>query len=106
MSYKGIKGDWSSVKLDVPGIRQICIASSAIPEVVATMYLPEYVITDKIEATTALMTQSLNLLRALEELVRLKEWKEFHGKDEYYVVSQPMAWDNARAVIAEATKQK
>lgn len=39
------------------------------------------------------------LHEALEELMKLKEWKDKHGKDEHYKKHQPAAWDKARTAL-------
>jgi len=36
---------------------------------------------------------------ALQELVDLKNYKDEHGKDEFYLENQPKAWKRARAVL-------
>lgn len=45
-----------------------------------------------------------NLVKALEELVQLKEWKDKHGKDEHYLNAQPTAWNNAKEALKNAKK--
>jgi hypothetical protein len=37
--------------------------------------------------------------QALELLVKIKDHKDEHGKDEWYQESQPMAWDRARKAL-------
>lgn len=41
-------------------------------------------------------------IEALKELVRLKDYKDKYGKDEHYVVEQPLAWDKARVALKQA----
>lgn len=40
-------------------------------------------------------------VEALDFLVDLKDYKDAHGKDEYYVLRQETAWAQARATLAE-----
>lgn len=40
----------------------------------------------------------------LTRLVRLKTHKDEHGKTEYYLENQPLAWSQARSLIAGDTK--
>lgn len=41
------------------------------------------------------------LVEVLEALVQVKDWKDKNGKDEHYVKSQPVAWENARKALAK-----
>ena len=41
------------------------------------------------------------LIRPLDLLVQLKEYKEAFGKDEYYLKIQPKTWERARKLIQE-----
>lgn len=45
-----------------------------------------------------------NLVKALEELVQLKEWKDKHGKDEHFLNAHPTAWNNAKEALKNAKK--
>jgi hypothetical protein len=38
---------------------------------------------------------------ALSRLVALKEYKDAHGKDEYYEAEQPEAWSQAKRALGE-----
>lgn len=51
-----------------------------------------------------LLTPDVNaeLLEALTELVRLKEWKDKFGKDPYYLCTQPSVWRKANEAIQNA----
>lgn len=40
-----------------------------------------------------------DLENALQQLVYLKDYKDEHGKDDYYLKEQPKAWRNARLLI-------
>lgn len=39
---------------------------------------------------------------ALEELVQVKIWKDKNGKDEHYLKTQPVAWENAIKALENA----
>jgi|GEM_PF-5752112 len=43
----------------------------------------------------------MNLRKAAEELLALKEHKDTHGKDEQYIQRQPAAWEALREALAE-----
>ena len=99
LDFKGIKGKWEVIEIDISDFKQICIASDASKSVLAHVYLPEYKITDELKATANLMANSHELLEALYELISLKKWKDEFGKDEWYSEKQPLAWDNAQKVL-------
>ena len=99
MEYKGIKGNWGVIAINISDFKQICVASDASKSVLAHVYLPEYKITDELKATANLMANSYELLQALQELLQVKEWKDKYGKDEQYLKAQPVAWSNAQKVL-------
>jgi hypothetical protein len=43
---------------------------------------------------------------ALSFLVRLKDHKQEHGKDEFYRTNQPVAWERAREALKSHYKAK
>lgn len=69
-------------------------------------------IEDLFEATNGeLETQNImsineEIKEALTELVRLKDYKKKHGKDDRYVVEQPFAWKRARKVLKKDEESK
>ena len=54
------------------------------------------------KANAKLIATAPELLEALQNLVALKESKDKSGKDEYYLKSQPIAWENAKKAILKA----
>lgn len=52
------------------------------------------------EVTATLFENAPELLKALKELVDLKDRKDHIGKDEFYIEKQKEAWINAKKVIA------
>ena len=52
------------------------------------------------EVTATLFENAPELLKALKELVDLKDRKDHIGKDEFYTEKQKDAWINAKKVIA------
>ena len=36
---------------------------------------------------------------ALQELVKIKDYKDAHGKDDWYRAEQPRAWEEARKAL-------
>ena len=101
-NYKGIKGNWKVLEIDISDFKQICVGSDASRSVLAHIYLPEYKITEELKATANLMANSYELLQALHELIQVKEWKDKYGKDEHYLKAQPTAWNNAKEVLEKA----
>ena len=93
MEYKGIKGNWEVIEINISDFKQICVASDASKPVLAHIYLPEYKITDELKATANLMAESYELLKALQEMV---SFAEFHG----YTSSTEI--NNARKVLEKA----
>jgi len=102
IEYKGVKGNWEVIELNMADFKQICVASDAKKNVLAHIYLPEYKITDELKATANLMANSYELLQSLQELFQVKEWKDKYGKDEQYLKLQPIAWSNAQKVLEKA----
>jgi hypothetical protein len=41
----------------------------------------------------------LRARKAIEDLIALKDYKDAHGKDDYYQTAQPLAWINAREAM-------
>ena len=57
---------------------------------------------EEFHANAQLMAASPDLLKALEELISLKIWKDKFGKDSHYLEVQPIAWENAQKAIDKA----
>ena len=53
-------------------------------------------------ANARLIAAAPEILEALGCLVSLKEWKDEYGKDEHYLIEQPLAWRRAEAAISKA----
>ena len=51
------------------------------------------------EVTATLFENAPELLKALKDLVDLKDRKDHIGKDDFYIEKQKEAWLNARKVI-------
>jgi hypothetical protein len=51
------------------------------------------------EVTATLFENAPELLKALKDLIDLKDRKDHIGKDDFYVEKQKEAWLNARKVI-------
>jgi hypothetical protein len=52
------------------------------------------------KAATSYPSREQPLREALSNLVKLKDYKDTHGKDEYYEKNQPLAWEAARTALA------
>ena len=48
-----------------------------------------------------LLDDNAILYACLDCLVDLKDHKDKHGKDEYYLTNQPKAWEYARQVLKD-----
>lgn len=48
---------------------------------------------------TSLEIKVTTLHGALKNLVRLKKYKDQHGKDAHYIVEQPLAWEKAEKAL-------
>lgn len=54
------------------------------------------------DANAKLIASAPELLKALQNLVDLKEIKDHIGKDDFYIEKQKEAWDNAKIVLMKA----
>ena len=48
-----------------------------------------------------LKTRADELLISLQNLVSLKDYKESHGKDAFYLRQQPIVWEEARKKLMD-----
>lgn len=58
----------------------------------------------KDQEIAALKVQVEMFRKHLRELVELKDHKDEHGKSEYYLAHQPLAWMTARSLLAADKK--
>jgi len=101
------QGEWVAMNRTGTGLYKI--VSDTFQEVCETQmpYCPDQTLTrpevfEQGKANAKLIAAAPNLLKALQELVEVKDWKDKNGKDEHYEKSQPVAWKNAKAAIAKA----
>lgn len=106
MKYKGQKGIWKPVEINTNSYKSILIAEEERGDVIATLVLPTYEITPEVRATAQLMSSSLELLTALQELLSLKEWRALHGKDSTYSLNRNLAWLKAENAVISALSKK
>lgn len=91
MEYKGIKGNWEVIEIDISDYKQICIASDESESVLAHMYLPKYKITDELKATAVLMSNSYDLLQSLQSaIILLKQTTEFEVSETWRIRIQEL----------------
>lgn len=57
------------------------------------------------EEVEQLKANEQRYIEALDGLVRLKAYKDQHGKDDWYDEQQPKAWDIARQALAQSPQQ-
>jgi hypothetical protein len=60
---------------------------------------------DKAKYNAVLAAMAPRMLRALSYLIEMKEHKDKIGKDEIYLIGQPMAWSEAKEIIEDLKKQ-
>lgn len=86
MEYKGIKGNWEVIEINISDFKQICVASDESKSVLAHVYLPEYKITEELKHTANLMASSYELLQSLQKAIDyLKQTTEFEVLESYKI---------------------
>lgn len=89
--YKGIKGNWEVIELNLADFKQICVASDESKSVLAHVYLPEYKITDELKATANLMANAYELLQSLQSaIILLKQTTEFEVLESWKIKTQEL----------------
>jgi hypothetical protein len=91
MEYKGIKGNWEVIEINISDFKQICVASDESKSVLAHVYLPEYKITDELKSTANLMANAYDLLQSLQSaIILLKQTTEFEVLDSWKIKTQEL----------------
>ena len=103
------KGEWIAMNRTGTGLYKI--VSDTFQEVCETIMpygndLSRPKVFEQGEANAKLIAAAPDLLKALQELIEVKGWKDKHGKDEHYEKSQPGAWENAKDAINKAISNK
>lgn len=103
------KGEWVAMNRTGTGLYKI--VSDTLQEVCETQMpygddLSRPEVFEQGKANAKLIAASPDLLKALQELIEVKDWKDKNGKDEHYEKSQPVAWKNAKAAIKKALGQQ
>lgn len=103
------KGEWIAMNRTGTGLYKI--VSDTFQEVCETQMpygdgLSRPEVFEQGKANAKLIAAAPDLLKALQELVEVKGWKDKHGKDEHYEKSQPGAWENAKDAINKAISNK
>ncbi len=91
MEYKGIKGNWKVIELNLANFKQIRVASNESKSVLAHVYLPEYKITDELKATANLMANAYELLQSLQSaIILLKQTTEFEVLESWKIKTREL----------------
>lgn len=91
MKYKGLKGNWEVIEINVSDFKQICIASDESKSVLAHVNLPENKITDELKATANLMANSYDLLQSLQSaIILLKQTTEFEVLESWRIKTKEL----------------
>ena len=89
--YKGIKGNWEVIELNLADFKQICVASDENKSVLDHVYLPEYKITDELKATANLMANAYELLQSLQSaIILLKQTTEFEVLESWKIKTKEL----------------
>lgn len=102
------KGEWIAMNIKGTGLYKI--VSDTLQEVCETQMpyghnLSRQEVFEQAKANAKLIAAAPNLLKALQELVEVKNWKDKNGRDEHYDKLQPVMWKNVKAAIAKAVSQ-
>ena len=91
MEYKGIKGNWEVIEINISDFKQICVASDESKSVLAHVYLPEYKITDELKSTANLMANAYDLLQSLQSaIILLKQTTEFEVLESWKIKTKEL----------------
>jgi hypothetical protein len=91
IEYKGIKGNWEVIEINISDFKQICVASNESKSVLSHIYLPEYKITDELKATANLMANAYELLQSLQSaVILLKQTTEFEVLESWKIKTQEL----------------
>ena len=99
-AFKGTKGKWKVINIELFDYSTCVVGNDKTS--VCHLFYEGRTITDEAKANAKLIATAPELLEALQNLVALKESKDKSGKDENYLKSQPIAWENAKKAISKA----
>lgn len=96
-AFEGTKGTWRVINIELFNYSTCVVGNDKTS--VCHLFYEGRKITDEAKANAKLIATAPELLEALQNLVALKESKDKSGKDEDYLKSQPIAWENAKKAI-------
>ena len=99
-AFLGTKGEWKVINIELFDYSTCAVRNDKTS--VCHLFYEGRTITDEAKANAKLIATAPELLEALQTLVALKESKDKSGKDENYLKSQPIAWENAKKAISKA----
>ena len=99
-AFLGTKGEWKVINIELFDYSTCAVGNGNTS--VCHLFYEGRTITDEAKAKSKLIATAPELLEALQTLVALKESKDKSGKDENYLKSQPIAWENAKKAISKA----
>lgn len=99
-AFEGTKGKWKVINIELFDYSTCVVGNDKTS--VCHLFYEGRTITDEAKANAKLIAAAPELLEALQTLVALKESKDKIGKDENYIKSQPIAWENAKKAISKA----
>ena len=99
-AFLGTKGEWKVINIELFDYSTCAVGNDKTS--VCHLFYEGRTITDEAKANAKLIATAPELLEALQTLVALKESKDKSGKDENYLKSQPIAWENAKKAISKA----
>ena len=99
-AFEGTQGNWKVINIELFDYSTCEVGNDKTS--VCHLFYEGRKITDEAKANAKLIATAPELLEALQNLVALKESKDKSGKDENYLKSQPIAWENAKKAILKA----
>ena len=99
-AFEGTQGNWKVINIELFDYSTCAVGNDKTS--VCHLFYEGRKITDEAKANAKLIATAPELLEALQNLVALKESKDKSGKDEDYLKSQPIAWENAKKAISKA----